>query len=546
MSRSLLIAVPALAALILSPTAHAQVDPAIQMRQQQRRSQREAATQPPTGKLRSPASTPALDSNPADVPETTVWLASPAISIRRNRLIDPSEIDRVLAPYHGLPLGPTRIGLLLRQLDALLVRNGLVTSRARVVRLDRVGGKLSIDLVTGTIGTMKENGKPFAAGVRNAFPSGQGDALLLQDLEQGVHQIQRLRMYQAEMNILPGQAPATSEIDLMLKRSKPWWLQFALDNQGAEATGKNRRRATLTLEDTLGLLDGIAVTYIESARSQAALAAISLPQGYNTWSLSYAASRYHEPLPFGLMEKGGSKSGSLAWNRVLYLAADGRDSTDLALTYSDAERRISGYTLTPTQLTVLRGTLDRMRQGLGWRAWGEAGAVAGMPWFGAIHDSDGLRTADAHAEFVKFELHAGVAVAIADTGLQYVGQFDAQHSRVGLYDQEQFSLGGMNTVRGYAQGIAVGDSGYLFRHELQTAPHRVDAWNADLTPFAFVDHGEAWSVIGTAYHLAAAGIGLRFVQKHGGADLAVAKPISHSSSLSPHDWTLHFALRIDL
>jgi hemolysin activation/secretion protein len=544
MSRSLLVVASALATLALPPSAAAQVDPAIQLRQQQRQSQFETNTQPPAGASIAPL--PALDTQPADVPETAIWLASPKITVQHSQLVAPAEIDRVLAPYRSLPLGPKRIALLLRQLDALLIRHGLVTSRARVVHLDRIAGKLDIDLVTGTIGAMKENGKPLAVGLRNAFPSGQGDALVLRDLEQGVHQIQRLRLYQAEMRILPGQAPATSEIDLMLKRSKPWWLQLGLDNQGAEATGKNRRRATLTLEDSLGLLDGISITYIESARSQAALAAISVPQGYNTWSLSYAASRYREPLPFGLVQKGGSKSGSLAWNRVLYLAADGRDATDLALTYSDAERKIAGYALTPTQLTVLRGTFDRVRQGSGWRAWGEAGAVVGLPWFGAINDDAGLQRADAHAQFVKLELHGGGAVMIADTGLQYTGQFDAQHSRVGLYDQEQFSLGGMNTVRGYAQGVAVGDSGYLFRHELQTAPHRIDVWNATLTPFGFVDHGEAWSVIGTAYHLAAAGIGLRIAQKHGGADLALAKPLSHSSTLSPDDWTLHFALRIDL
>lgn len=546
MSRSLSVATIALVALAIPLPSSAQVDPSIRLRQQERQSQREAATQPSSATLPALPVAPALNELPANVPESIVWLESPTINVGGNRLIDPADADRVLAPYRSLPLGPKRISLLIRQLDALLVRNGLVTSRARVTRLDRAANVLDVELVTGIIGAMNEDGKPFAAGLRNVFPSGEGDPLVLQDLEQGVHQIQRLRMYQAEMRILPGQSPATSEVNLMLKRGKPWWLQLGVDNQGAEATGKNRRRATLALEDSLGLLDSITATVIDSARSDAVLAAISIPQGYNTWSFSYATSRYRESLPYGLVEKGGSKSGSLAWNRVLYLAADGRDSADLALTYSDAERKIAGYSLTPTQLTVVRGTLDRMRQGAGWRAWGEIGAVVGEPWFGAIHDQAGLQPADAHAQFVKPELHAGVAALIADTGLQYTGQFDAQHSSRGLYDQEQFRLGGMNTVRGYQESVVVGDSGYLLRHELQAAPHRLDAWTATLAPFAFVDHGEVWSVSGTACHLASAGIGLRITHKYGGADLALAKPTSHSSTVLPDDWTLHFAIRIDL
>jgi hemolysin activation/secretion protein len=545
MSRSFILAISALAACAVPLPSTAQVDPAIQLRDEARQSQREADTQPPRNPAPS-AAQPALNESPADVAEVAAWLHSPRITVRGNPPVDQLELDRTLAPYRSLSLGQKRLELLIRQLNALLVRRGLVTSHARVSRVDSGANTLEIELLTGTIGAMKEDGKSLDAGLRNAFPSNEGDPLVLRDLEQGVHQIQRLRMFQAEMRILPGQSPTSSDLDLTLKQNKPWWLQLSLDNQGAESTGTRRSRGTLTWENPLGLLDSVAATYVRSDRSEAVLAAMSVPQGYNTWSASYAASRYRQPLPAGVEETGGSNSGSVAWNRALYLAADGRDSADLALTYSDAERRIAGISLTPERLTVARGTLTRVRQGAGWQAWGEGGAVVGLPWFGAIDDSDRLQRADAHAQFTKVELHGGVSVTIADTGVQYAGQIDLQYSRVGLYGPEQFRLGGMTSVRGYQEGIVVGDYGYLFRHELQLPPQSVEAWNATLRPFAFIDHGSATPIAGSPLRLASAGAGMRANQKYGSVEIALAKPIDHSSTIVPDRWTLHFAIRIDL
>ena len=144
--------------------------------------------------------------------------------------------------------------------------------------------------------------------VGNAFPAQANDTLHLEDIEQGVHQIQRLRLYQAEVRILPGQAPEASLIDIQLTESKPWWLQLGVDNQGSKATGTERARVSLSLDNRLGLLDSVGLTYVRSRSSEAAIASLAIPYGYNTWSLSYAASRYTQALPANLEQSGNSST----------------------------------------------------------------------------------------------------------------------------------------------------------------------------------------------------------------------------------------------
>ncbi len=400
--------------------------------------------------------------------------------------------------------------------------------------------------MAGRIAGYGSDGKPLDPRIENAFPGKPNDPLVLEGIEQGVQQIQRLRRYQAEVRILPGQSPNTSLVDLMLTETKPWWLQVAADNQGAPETGRARGRATVSLDNTLGFLESIGLTYLRSSRSEVGIASIAVPYGYNTWSASYAASRYRQDLPFDLEEKGGSYTATLAWNRVLHLSAAGRDSVDVSLTSNDSWRKIGDVRLRDERLTVLRGSLVGLRQGNGWRAWGEADVARGLSWMGAIDDPGSLDSRAPHAQFTKFEAHGGlIYVPAADLG-QYTSQIDAQTSPVGLYGIEQFRLGGFSSVRGYDEGTMSGDRGVLVRQEWAMKPFALDAVTARATPLVFVDAGWTKLVESATTRLVGAGAGLRFTGNKWGADFFLAKPISSSSNVNENSWHFYAALRIDL
>jgi hemolysin activation/secretion protein len=379
-----------------------------------------------------------------------------------------------------------------------------------------------------------------------AFPNRPGDVFVLQDLEQGIHQIQRLRLYRAEANILPGQTPLASQIDLHLKEQKPWWFQASLDNQGTKTTGENRSRVTLTLEDPLHMLDSLGLSVVHSERSDAALISYAIPRGYDTWSLTYAASQYSQPLPGDLLQKGGSKSATLGWNRVLHLSAEGKDSLDVSLSHSDSTREISGIDLMPERLTVMRNSYSHLRQGQGWRYWAEGNLVGGLSAIGARQDAAGLDRASPHAQFAKTEVHAGAIVDSGLAGLSYIGQFDAQFSDQGLYGPEQFHLGGMNSVRGYVETAISGDSGYVFRHELHGKSWLQESTSTQVTPLIFFDHGLVRAVHGAAQQIYSTGIGARATASHWGADLVLARPLLHISDATDNGWRIHAVFRIDL
>ena len=504
------------------------------------------------GNLRKPspvgkdAGQPELAAEPESVPEPDPVLHSPSIALVDKGMLDDGWSQAVLDKYRPLDLGKQRVALLLRQLNAQLVVHGFVTSRARIKRADRQANVLEIELVPGRVESYSSEGKPVGESLLNAFPGKDKDILVLQDIEQGVQQIQRLRRYQAELRILPGQSPDASLVDIHLAEAKPWWFQFSGDNLGSRATGRNRARAVVSLENTLGFLESIGLTYLKSRESDATIASMAIPSGYNTWSASYAVSHFTQSLPADLQENGGSRTGTLAWNRVLHLSAAGRDAADVSLTRTNSQREIEGASLTPERLTVIRASISRLRQGDGWRAWGEFGLSRGVSWFGANDDSSTVDSADPHARFTKFEVHAGLSFKPKGDIGQYLGQIDAQTSRTGLYGSEQFRLGGMTTVRGYDEGAFSGDRGVLLRNEWHFSPKAIHALGGQVAPLGFIDHGVARVVNGSNTRLTGAGAGLRFSGKHWASDIFAARPLHHSSTIDAHGWQVHATFRIDL
>jgi hemolysin activation/secretion protein len=78
-------------------------------------------------------------------------------------------------------------------------------------------------------------------------------------------------------------------------------------------------------------------------------------------------------------------------------------------------------------------------------------------------------------------------------GFQLFGQLQGQATGQPLVDSEQFSLGGLTTVRGYLESVVLGDSAVAGTVELRSPS--VLSWmpaGNEARAFVFLDAGTAW------------------------------------------------------
>jgi hemolysin activation/secretion protein len=103
-------------------------------------------------------------------------------------------------------------------------------------------------------------------------------------------------------------------------------------------------------------------------------------------------------------------------------------------------------------------------------------------------------------------------------GLSSIARLSTQLAGTNLVPSEQFSAGGLNTVRGYEERVLSGDSGFVFSHEVQRAlpaiPLGKKLPRMDLVGAFFWDYGRTiikHPLIGEtkAAYLSSVGLGLR-------------------------------------
>lgn len=137
-------------------------------------------------------------------------------------------------------------------------------------------------------------------------------------------------------------------------------------------------------------------------------------------------------------------------------------------------------------------------------------------------------------------------------GFQLYGKAQGQAASGPLLSAEEFSGGGLGTVRGYLEGEVSGDEGYAGTVELRTPPleSRLGLNDASLRLFVFADAGQ-FTVLDplpqqtSRFDLASVGLGARLAAHgHFTGTLTAGLPLVSQTDTPAHDWLVVFTAAI--
>lgn len=529
----LLASMPALSQLSPGPVpVPVPEDPAQRLlREQRQRDLEREATQPPA-QIEVQPLLPS-DAPVEAVPESSTTFVIQRIQVQGNTVLPDSDVGAITAPFLGKPLGTNRINLLLRRFTEAFVAKGYITTRAYLGEQNLATGVLVVTVVPGKLESIQLNGRAIRpassslfdtmggglvtdAGTAWQFPA-PGDTVRLQDLEQGVDQINRLRRNRAELQILPGRTPGSSVVALANQPGDRFRFNAGVDNYGSRTTGISRTRLGLDADNALGFQEAFSASYIGTADTNAAVLSAAVPFGYNTFSYTGSISEYQSVIGDTALLYGRSFGHTLGWNRVLTRDKTGRQAVDLTLAYRKSEREINNLQLDPQRLTVLRAAWSGLRRfaanGQPGYVTAEAGVSRGLPSINATRDPADIRPEEAHAQFTKLDANATLQLPLPlvfdRAQLAWRAQLVGQWANVALFGSEQIYAGGMSTVRGFREGVIAGDRGAYLRNELAWANAPALA-GMRMEPYVFLDGGQAQYVATRRWQsVAGAGAGLR-------------------------------------
>ncbi len=464
-------------------------------------------------------------------------------------LLSNSERNKLTAPYIGTCMTVHDIEVLLSKITKLYIDKGYASARVYIQPQDLATGTLRILVVEGVIEKLMLEGGDDNSNVNlaTAFPRIVGEPLNLRDIEQGLDQINRLASNNATMAITPGEKAGGSIVIIRNQPSRRLRGNLSYDNQGATSTGQHMASVSASLDNPLRLNDSVNVSHRRNADSndkgqnlRSTSFMYSVPAGYLSISMSYVLSEYASTVTAAggnLIASGESRSGSLSAEYLAYRDRINRVTITGTLANSNSKSYLEGQLLSVSSRILssfdLGARLDtRLFDGvLGLNL----DHVWGLKAFNALRDPVGLPSTAPHAQFRKWK--GGVSwmrpFQIGGQNFSFDTSLSGQISNDVLYGSEQFSIGGLYTVRGYRDTSIAGDRGFYWRNTFSMFNQvHASGVTVNIKPYIGYDYGLVWNhhtVTGGRLLGMAAGVNVSASLVN--LDVSAVKPVSMPNNL---------------
>jgi hemolysin activation/secretion protein len=358
----------------------------------------------------------------------------------------------------------------------------------------------------------------------------EGKPINIADLQREVTEANRFPDRTIQPKFKAGETPGTVDIDLAVQDKLPLHASLELNNDHSPNTHPLRLTGTVRYTNlwgaghTLSLTGAISPQDID--QSAVISASYNAPLIGTPWSLLLYGYRSNS----NVAALGGTNvlgNGYQIGARAVYrLPSDTMlKQLSFGFDYKDFKENISlqGKPLQPTRIRYLPAVAEYAMSGSGAKSsFGLTfGATAGLrvvksdacfesPFgtatppsgiatcdlgggkIGVVADQFTGRAIDANENFVRFNLDANYTRSlVADTQLAL--RVSGQLADSSLVTNEQFSLGGMTSVRGYFVSEGVGDDGFTGSLEARTPSMAglVGRFVEELRLYGFVDGGYA-------------------------------------------------------
>ncbi|MBD1805472.1 ShlB/FhaC/HecB family hemolysin secretion/activation protein [Microcoleus sp. FACHB-SPT15] len=482
----------------------------------------------PLPALPSETPTPSPSLTPPELPltpspEIGVTVKVERIEVLGSTVFSADEVQAAVASFVGKEATFEELLAIRTAITDLYTTKGYTTSGAFLPAQDLTDGVVRIQVIEGAIESIDVQGlkRLQTSYIRDRIALATGAPINLRRLEEALQLLQDnplIRSVQAELST--GSAPGLSTLTLNVTEAQPITASVVVENRDSPSVGELRGTVVIAHNNLLGFGDRFSASYgiTEGIDSYNLSYGIPVNPREGTLSLSYSNddSRIVED-PFSDLDiRAESYTLSLNFRQPLVLTPTSEFSLSLALDLRQSETFLlddipysfsEGPENGKSKITALRFSQD-------WTNRSTTQVLAARSQFSFGLDALGATVNDSgtDAQFISWlgqfqwvKALGGDVILVARTGAQL--SFDS------LLPIEQFSIGGVDTVRGYRQNQRVADNGVVGSVEVRFPIIRDSNGIGTIQLAPFFDIGTAWNNKGQILSpstLASIGLGLRW------------------------------------
>ncbi|NGZ05198.1 MAG: ShlB/FhaC/HecB family hemolysin secretion/activation protein [Magnetococcales bacterium] len=497
-----------------------------------------------------------------------LWLQG--VRLEGNRILSDAQAAELLSPYLFRVVTTDELILLKDRISLWYLERGYVTSGAYLPEQEiGTDGIVRIRVVEGRLGEVAIHGHEHLheAFYRQRLQMDADEILHLPELEKRLRQLRQHELVERiQADVRPTLTQGVARVDVQVEERSPYRIRMGGNNQGAPGTGVNRSVLGVVHESLLGWGDRLEGEWIHSAGVNDVMISYQWPLPGSESSLHARIGRstaavVQEPLaPLDIVSH--TNSYQLVFKHRLERNPRDELAWSLGVQHKKSRTELLGVPFDFVRGTDqgesvvheidlggewIRRDLEQVLALLATLRWG-------VPWGGASHRPD-----EPGSDFWAWmgQLHWARRLPWLESQLLLrTAMRLTSHS---MLPTEKFILGGMETIRGYREGLLARDSGLFESLEWQVplpftwSLPGLTAQEGDgqVSLALFEDWGRNWEKDGTPPGepgvLASGGMGLLWgINRHSEMALYLAAPLHPVEILdkSSSDRGIHFRLTV--
>lgn len=410
------------------------------------------------------------------------------IKFSPSQILPQSFLDEIRKEYTGKPLSAEDIDNILTKVNNKYLLLGYIAAKAYLPEQDITSGVMFVSLMEAKINESKiiGNNTTSANFINSRIRLIGCDMINVNDIERDILYFNASNDVKARAALEPGPVYGTTDINLVMTEPSRLSLVAFSDNAGQEDTGLECYGAYAVLRSLTGQRDILTFGGMLSKGSESYFASYEIPEPLLKTRISvgfdYSTTEIISGPLHPLNVDGHFYDYYIYVKKPFWVTETMISNFNLNFSAKNGANYVDSYRTQTTKTDLITLSLDNI--------W----IFNGGYLFNLVSAGQGVKALEGKNEFTKINYSGEFQTALwGPLAFNLKGKAQIKAGGHNLPSSEQFQLGGVNTVRGYTEGMLIGDKGFDVMSELQfdfTSPLPRFITYAKL--FVFFDYGRIY------------------------------------------------------
>ncbi|MCB1760830.1 MAG: ShlB/FhaC/HecB family hemolysin secretion/activation protein [Gammaproteobacteria bacterium] len=457
------------------------------------------------------ASPPAADAAP---PASGASFLLQRVVLNPSAVFSEEELRAIAGRYTGHRVTIADLFALVADFNRAYQARQVVGAKAVLPPQKITQGTVSIRLIEGRVGKVQvtELRDTLPEYVSERLTLEPGELVYMDDLESQLFHFNTLNDIRIRAVLKPGERFGTTDYEIRAEEPQRHNYNLFADNGGTRDVGEYRIGFNYSDRSLSGRRDLLSLGAHMGEGSRGLYISYNFPLGVKGTRLGFSADYSQIEIIDGALAPLDVTGSS--WNlgafvtHPLHVGRDYLMNGFIGINAKSSSTEFDGVELFDSDVRTLSLGVDA------------SAYRAGSSWYTRHYLTYGPNGLDNDVNFVKYN-GEGSWMRVLDNRwvLTLRGKLQLADRQL-LPSSEQFQIGGMATVRGYPEGLLIGDKGYMISTELSIPwpgdPKSANPLESRARALLFLDHGAAFPFKGNNEgkhrddYLTSAGVGVQF------------------------------------